>query len=69
MDTEKREVVDIPRPCKLAHQPFARTETGNDASTRHTFQHVLAVPSYQVAVVDDVFLAILELYRHNVSGW
>jgi len=64
MNEKKSRIVDIPRSREFAHQSFPGTETRNNAPTRHTFQHVLAVPSHQVAVVDDVFLAVLELYQH-----
>ena len=39
---------------ELAHQAFARRFAGNDASADRPLHHILAVPSHEVAVVDDV---------------
>ena len=50
---------DRPRTGELAHQPFARADAGDDTPARHALQDVLAIPGYEVAVVDDVFLAFL----------
>lgn len=44
---------------KLTHQPFASMYIRQDAARRHALKDVFAVPSNQVAVVDDVFLVFL----------
>lgn len=50
-----------PRARKLAHQAFSAADARDDAPARHALHHVLAVPGYEMAVVDDVFLAFDEL--------
>ena len=45
--------------CKLAHQALAGTEVADDAAACDAFEDVFAVPRDEVAVVDDVLLAIL----------
>ena len=52
---------DRPRAGKLADQAFSTADAGNDASARHALHHVLAVPGYEMAVVDDVLFAFDEL--------
>jgi hypothetical protein len=42
--------------CKLAHETLARRHVAHDAAARHALKHVLAVPCYKMAVVNDVFL-------------
>lgn len=49
------------RTSKLAHETFARRHGTHDAAAGHALQDVLAVPRYEMAVVDDVFLVGSEL--------
>ena len=56
-----------PRPRKLADHAFATADAGDDAPTRHALHHILTVPGYEMAVVDDVFLAFDEL--HFLGQW
>lgn len=43
--------------CELADQSFSSRESRNDTSARYALDHVVAVPSYEMAIVDDVLLA------------
>jgi hypothetical protein len=55
------------RTSKLTHQALTTGDTGYNAAGSHTLQDVLAVPGYQVAVINYVFFAIEELDRIRVS--
>lgn len=46
---------------ELAHQAFARSFARYDASARRPFEHILAVPSHEMAVINDVLLVGLQL--------
>ena len=52
-----------PRACELAHQTLTGSEVANNTSGRDALEHVFAVPSDEVAVVDDVLLAFAELVQ------
>lgn len=52
---------DSPRPRKFTNQTLTRANAGDDAPTGHSFHDIFAIPRYQVAVVDYVFLFRLEL--------
>lgn len=47
--------------CKFADQAFACAQIAEDATTRDALQDIIAVPRYEMTVVDDVFLALTEL--------
>lgn len=58
---------------KLADQAFSTADTGYNASARYALHHILAVPGYEMAIVDDVFLAFhklnsLSVVRQEVQG-
>lgn len=59
---------NIPGSNEFTHQSFSGAEVGDDATTSHALEHVLAVPGDEVAVVDDVFFVGLELSELSVSG-
>lgn len=46
---------------KLAHETFTRSEASDDAAASDTLHDVLEVPGDEVAVVDDVLLAVGEV--------
>lgn len=50
------------RPRELADETFARADARYDAARRRALEDVLAVPSDEVAVVNDVFLTWDELW-------
>lgn len=45
-----------PRTRKLAHQPFPGAEITDDPARRDALEDILAVPGYEVSVIDDIFL-------------
>ena len=47
---------------ELAYQPFTRCDARNDTSAGHALHHILGVPCYKVAIVDDVFLTFYKLF-------
>ena len=49
------------RAGKLAHQAFARSFAGYDASACRPFKYILAVPSHKMAVVNDILFVGLQL--------
>lgn len=51
----------IPWTSKLAHQALVGAQIANYATTGNTLQDVLGIPCNQVAVIDDVLFAWLEL--------
>lgn len=51
------------RPSELAHQSLSRTQGRYHTSRSHALEHVLAVPGYEVSVVDYVLFVFLELIR------
>ena len=56
-------VVDSARACKSASKAFARTDAGDDTTRSHTLDGVVAIPGYQVIVVDDDLLGfVFKLY-------
>lgn len=54
-------------PGELADEALGGRHVGDDAARRDALENVLAVPSDQVAVVDNVPLALLQLERAGVS--
>ena len=50
-----------PRPGEFTDKTFTRADTRDDAAACDTFHDVFAVPGDEMAVVDDVLFAILEL--------
>lgn len=50
-----------PHTCKLANQALSRAQVAENASTRDSLKHIIAIPSHEMAVVDDVLLAVPEL--------
>ena len=50
-----------PRPRKLTDQTLTGADPADDAPRSDAFHDVFAVPRDEVAVVDDVFFAVLEL--------
>lgn len=48
---------------EFTHKTFASAEIANDATTGNPFEHVVAIPRNEMAVVDDVFLAITQLCK------
>lgn len=54
---------------EFADQTFSAADAGDDATAGDALEHVLAVPGHEVAVVDDVALAVDELVRgESVTG-
>ena len=51
------------RASEFAHETFARAYARDNATASNTLDHVLAIPSNEVAVVDDVPLAFLQLQQ------
>ena len=47
--------------CELAHQAFARAHIAQDATASNTLQHVFAIPSDEMPIVDDVLLSLAKL--------
>lgn len=47
-----------PRTRKLAHQPFPCTEITDNPARRYSLEDILAVPGYEVSVVDDILLPL-----------
>ena len=47
---------------ELAHQPFVGRHAGDDAAGRRALEDILAVPSDEVAVVDDIPFTFDELF-------
>ena len=52
-----------PRPRELANQPLPSTHIRDDAARRRALQDVTAVPRHEVAIVNDILLALLQLFR------
>ena len=57
---------DRPWPSKLAHKAFTCAHIAYDTAARNSFEDIIAIPCYEMAVVDDVLLAFAELHN-NVS--
>lgn len=53
---------DGARTRKLADEPLAAAHVGDDAAGCGALEDVVAVPRHQMAIVDDIFLAVAELY-------
>jgi len=51
-------------PRKLAHETLARSKIAYDTPASNALENVLAVPSNEVTVVDDVLLVGGKLYHH-----
>lgn len=49
---------------EFADQSFARAQVTENPTTGNTLQDIIAIPCYEMAVVDDVLLARLELFTH-----
>lgn len=57
---------------KFANQAFCRGHAGDETTGGYTLEFVITVPGYEVTIVDDVFLAGLDLilfvsYNHVCS--
>jgi hypothetical protein len=66
----RRESLSIPslhenssRTRELAHQAFAGCHVRKDTARGHALEHVLAVPSNKMAVINDVLLVFLQLRK------
>jgi len=59
---------DVQRTRKLTDQALPRAHARDDPTTCHALEDVFAVPSHEMAVVDDVFLAFLQLQTDKSSA-
>jgi len=53
-------------PRELASKTLARTDSGNDTAGSHTLDLVLAIPGYQVAIVDCKRFTSFDLYTISI---
>lgn len=58
----KTEMNHVTHTSKLANKTFAGTHVADDTAACNTFQDVLAIPCHQMAVINDVFLALAKLH-------
>ena len=54
--------------CEFANQAFAGTNAGNHTTTCHALEHVLAIPSYQMSIIDNVLLTFLHLHTTSACS-
>ena len=50
-----------PRAGELAHQAFTRADARDDTTARHPLHYILAIPGYQMTVINDILLLRLKL--------
>lgn len=61
--------VNSPRTLEFASKTFPRTQARNDATRRNTLHVVLAIPSYKMAIVNIILLALCQLIPVRVSRY